>query len=120
MLDDRRLIAPDDDPHGIEPAAQGRPAVTVEPESSDPLNLAAFLGGDRLQGVAVTGAGTGLYFDEGDEIVARHYEIDLAATEAVITRQDRVAKLVKMSRGQPLAQNTQVAGRGHGIRRVRG
>jgi hypothetical protein len=27
---------------------------------------------------------------------------------------------VKMSRGQPLAQNTQVAGRGHGIRRVRG
>ncbi len=103
VLDDGRLTAPHHYAHGIEAAAGGGAAVPVEPEASDPLDLAAFLGGDRLQGVAVACPGAGLDLDERDETVARHDEIDLAVTEAEVTRQDRVAVLAKVSRREPLS-----------------
>lgn len=120
MFDDGRPAAPDDDAHGVEAAAGGRVAVTVEPEASDPLDLAAFPRGDRLEGVAEAGTGAGFHLDERDEAVARHNEIDLAVTEAEITRQDRIAVLAKVPRRNPLALDTQVVGRNHLIRPLPG
>jgi hypothetical protein len=115
MFDEWRLIAPDDDADRIEPAGQPGPTVALEPEAGDSLDLPAFPGGDRFQGVAVARTGTGLDLDERDEIVAPHDEVDLAVTETEVPRQNRVAVLAKVPGGEALAQDPQVTGWAHVI-----
>lgn len=120
VLDDGRPIALHNHPHGIEAAAQIAVAVTVEPETSDPLDLAAFLCRDSLEGMAVAAAAAGLHLDERDKPIAGDDKIDLPATEAVVPLQYPITVPTQISRGEPLPQYTEVVGRHERIRLVRG